>query len=71
MKGIFMEVVCAWCKKILGFKDAGQGDKPVFCISHGICSECARKEMGQVKIPPQQNPGQQSSSVRNMATANG
>ena len=58
---MFIEMVCAWCKKFLGFKYAGQCDKPLFyisheiCISHGICLDCARKLMQQVKIAPQQN----------------
>jgi hypothetical protein len=52
---MFIEMVCAWCKKFLGFKYAGQCDKPLFFISHGICLDCARKLMQQVKIAPQQN----------------
>jgi hypothetical protein len=58
---MFLEMVCAWCKKFLGFKYASQCDKPLFyisreiCISHGICLDCARKLRQQVKIAPQQN----------------
>ena len=58
---MFIEMVCAWCKKFLGLKYTGEYDKPLFyisheiCISHGICLDCAKKLMQQVKIAPQQN----------------
>lgn len=31
-------VVCAECKKILGYKEGGEG------ISHGLCDECLEKQ---------------------------
>ena len=36
-------VICAWCERFLGLKDA-PGDQPAKSpISHGICPECKRK----------------------------
>ncbi len=32
-----IKLVCAWCGKVLT-----EGEEP---ISHGICSECSKKEM--------------------------
>ncbi len=51
---MYLKVICAWCSKFIGTKDAGQGDKQLSPISHGICPECAekvREEMNMTLSP--------------------
>jgi hypothetical protein len=49
VKGMFLKVVCAWCSKTMGTKGSGLVGKSLFFISHGICPECARKLLEQLK----------------------
>jgi hypothetical protein len=46
---MFLKVVCAWCLKSMGTKGNGLVGKSLFFISHGICPECAKKLLEQVK----------------------
>jgi len=41
-----MRIECAWCKKLIGFKD-GQGKTET---SHGICPKCYAKEMAEIGL---------------------
>jgi hypothetical protein len=49
MRGMFLKVVCAWCSKSLSTEGTGLAGKSLFFISHGICPDCARKELEQLK----------------------
>jgi hypothetical protein len=49
VKDMFLKVVCAWCSKSMGTKGTGLVGNSLFLISHGICPECARKLLEQVK----------------------
>lgn len=40
--GASMKVICAWCKKFLRM-EKGSG------TSHGICSECHKKQLDELK----------------------
>jgi len=46
---MFLKLVCAWCSKSIGTKGNGLANKALFRISHGICPECARKLLEQLK----------------------
>ena len=37
---MFLYVVCAWCERVIGIKEAKDAPLP---ISHSICCECKRK----------------------------
>lgn len=36
-------VICAWCDKFIGFKDAQTDTPPKNPISHGMCADCRDK----------------------------
>ena len=36
-------VICAWCKRFIGTKDAGRLDADAPRISHSICPACANR----------------------------
>ena len=37
-----MQIVCAWCGRVLGTKQGGEG------ITHGICPECLAKLQAEI-----------------------
>ena len=38
-----MKIVCAWCEKIIGFKE--QENKRDDRVSHGICDDCFKEKI--------------------------
>jgi hypothetical protein len=39
-ESVLVQVVCAWCERLMGVKEAENDSLP---ISHSICCECKRK----------------------------
>ena len=37
---MFIKIICAWCGKFMGIKEAENASLP---ISHAICCECSQK----------------------------
>lgn len=37
---MFIKIICAWCGKFMGIKEA---EKASLSISHAICCECSQK----------------------------
>ena len=35
-------VICAWCKKFMGFKEWEGSNPPKLPVSHSICPDCKR-----------------------------
>jgi transposase-like protein len=46
---MFFKIICAWCSKYMGIKGIGLSRKSSFSISHGICPDCTRKLLEQLK----------------------
>lgn len=44
-----IEIVCAWCGKRIGEKQAD--NLPPGSVSHGICPDCYKKQMEQLPKP--------------------
>ena len=48
-----IKIICGWCGKDLGEKE-GDSEMPV---SHGICDQCAEKELKKIReIDPRKTP---------------
>lgn len=45
-----VQVICGWCKKPLGFKPTNRADQHGK-ISHGICTDCERKQYEAAGLP--------------------
>jgi hypothetical protein len=42
-KHMHITVICAWCQKFMGIKDAGELDAEAPLTSHSICPACAKR----------------------------
>ena len=51
-EAVFIRIVCAWCGRFMGIKEAENATLP---ISHGICCECSRKLVEEVEERLEQN----------------
>jgi len=40
---MFLKIVCAWCGRFLGVKEAVGPQRPQLSITHTICCQCKRK----------------------------
>jgi len=46
---MFLKVICAWCSKYMDSKGARFYGKSPHFVSHGICPDCAKKLLEQLK----------------------
>ena len=46
---MYLEIVCSWCGKHMGNKEADETDDPTLCISHSICPECKTKVISEIE----------------------
>jgi hypothetical protein len=45
-EAVFIKIICAWCGKFMGIKEA---EKASLLISHAICCECSQKMLKEVE----------------------
>jgi DNA-directed RNA polymerase subunit RPC12/RpoP len=50
-----LKIICAWCGKYLGEKEASDTNKSTHCITHSICPDCKEKVMLELEEIPSQN----------------
>jgi hypothetical protein len=43
---MFIRIICAWCGKFMGIKEAEKASLP---ISHAICCECSKNLVKEVE----------------------
>jgi len=44
---MFLKIVCAWCGRFLGIKDAGCPGIRKLPVTHGICCKCKEKLLAE------------------------
>jgi len=44
-----MKMICSYCKKSMGTKEAADTNDPRITISHGVCEECQKKIMKELE----------------------
>jgi hypothetical protein len=48
---VYLKIVCAWCGKLMGIKEAENANFP---ITHGICCKCKQKALAEAEEALQQ-----------------
>lgn|GEM_PF-998272 len=48
---MYLKVVCAWCGRLMRFKEIPESDEPRLPISHSICPECRENLEREIETP--------------------
>ena len=46
---MYLEIVCSWCCKHMGNKEADERNDPTLRITHSICPGCKAKVMAEIE----------------------
>jgi hypothetical protein len=58
---VYLKVICAWCGKLMGIKEAENVNFP---ITHGICCKCKQKVLAEADESFQRYPENQNITER-------